>query len=59
MPPNDKANSAPRPDSPRQYHDDYPGKQASRTRTPIVLAALAGLLLICAALYIFSQGVAG
>ena len=56
MPPNDKANPAPRPDCPRQYHDDYPGRPPGKTRTPVVLAALAGLLLICAALYVFSQG---
>ncbi|MBP2161894.1 MULTISPECIES: hypothetical protein [Asticcacaulis] len=56
MPPNDKTKPAPRPDCPRQYHDDYIGRPASRARWPVLLAALGGLLLICAAFHVVSQG---
>lgn len=56
MPPNDKAKTAPRPDCPRQYHDDYIGKPPTNTRGPVLLAALGGLVLVCAALYVVSQG---
>lgn len=56
MAPENKTKPPAPPDCPREYHDDYVGRPARKTRATIVLVGAGIVLTGCAVVFALSHG---